>query len=105
MIVGANGSLSRLFQKHLVDIPVEHTSLELQKTAILDIADILTYNFINFKCIFQKLFCNDPQGRGLSLDHGQIPWCGNNNNNNNNNAILYLNVLTQQLQEAITKSA
>jgi hypothetical protein len=59
LIIGATKSFSRLFQKHLDDIPGKHSSLELQKTAILEtthiLRNILKYHFINFKYIFQKL--------------------------------------------------
>jgi hypothetical protein len=57
---GVNGSLSRSFQKHLDDISGKHHNVEVHKTAILGTAhilrNILTYKFINFKCIFQKLW-------------------------------------------------
>jgi hypothetical protein len=41
IITDATRNLSRLFQKYLNDISVKHSSVEVQKTAILGTAHIL----------------------------------------------------------------
>jgi len=40
-IIGATGTISKLFRKCVSDIPGNHDVKELQKTAILDTAHIL----------------------------------------------------------------
>jgi hypothetical protein len=53
IITGATVSLSRSFQTHLEDIAGKHTSVELQKTAILGTAHILkkTLMYHGAECI------------------------------------------------------
>jgi hypothetical protein len=65
------GRLSRPFQKHLDYIPGKQSSVGdgLLGTARI-MMKISTQNFINFKFIFEKLLCNEPQGQGLTLAHG-----------------------------------
>ena len=41
VITGATGTISKLFRKHLSNIPGKHEVKELQKTAILGTAHIL----------------------------------------------------------------
>jgi hypothetical protein len=41
VIIGATGTISKSFRKHLSSIPGKHDIKELQKTAILGIAHIL----------------------------------------------------------------
>jgi hypothetical protein len=39
----------------------------------LDIVVGTAGSLINFKCIFQKLVCSEPQGQGMTLADGQVP--------------------------------
>jgi hypothetical protein len=41
VIIGATGTISKLFRKYVSDIPGKHDVTELQKTAILGTAHIL----------------------------------------------------------------
>jgi hypothetical protein len=84
IIIGTTESLSRSFQKYLDDIPGKHSREGLQKTAILGTAHILrkilTYKFMNFKCIFPKLpvLRIKPHGRCLTVARG---WCDDDDDN------------------------
>jgi hypothetical protein len=41
VIIGATGTISKLFRKYVSNIPINYEIKELLKTAILDIAHIL----------------------------------------------------------------
>lgn len=61
MIIGVKGNPSRLFQKHLETL--QHlTTADVLSGNLKVLEKICTYHFVNLKCIFQKIECNEPRG-------------------------------------------